>query len=80
VKVPLVPVTVTVNVPLGPVEFEEIFNEELFPLVTGLTVKLADVRFGNPDTLKVIELVPPCALVTTLTDPFPPRLKDKLAG
>ena len=68
------PVTVTVNVPFGPVEFAETFRFAPFPLVTEPGVNVAEVRLGNPEMLNVIVLLPPWAAVTTPTDPFAPRL------
>ena len=59
VKLPLFPVTVTVNVPFGPVEFVEIFRVAPFPLVTEPGVNVAEVRLGNPEMLNVIVLLPP---------------------
>ena len=56
---PFVPLTVTVKVPFGPVEFEEIFRVARFPLVTEPGVNVAEVRLGNPETLNVIVLLAP---------------------
>ena len=71
---PFVPVTATVNVPFGPVEFAETFRVAPFPLVAEPGVNVAEVRLGNPEMLNVIVLLPPWAAVTTPTDAFAPRL------
>jgi hypothetical protein len=64
VKLPLFPVTVTVNVPFGPPPgLAVIFKVEPFPLDAEGGVKLAEVRPGNPEMLKVTMLLPFWAVV-----------------
>jgi hypothetical protein len=46
----------------------------LTPALTGFAVKLALVFVGRPEMLSVTELLPPSAVVFTVTDPLDPRL------
>jgi hypothetical protein len=59
VKLPFFPVTVTTNVPFGPVELVEMLRVEPLPLVTKVGEKVAEVRLGSPEMLNVTVLLPP---------------------
>ena len=67
VKLPLLPVTVTVKVPSGAVGFALIFSVELPVAVTGLGVNAAVTLEGRSEALNVTELLAPTAVTVTVS-------------
>ena len=73
-KRPLLPVTVSVWVPVLALRFTEIFRVEVPGAVTGLALKLALVLGGKPLTLRLTELDPPSMPSEAKELPVEPRL------
>jgi hypothetical protein len=74
VNVPLLPVIVSVRVPVLAFRFTEIVSVEVPGAVIGLVLKLALVLGGKPLTLRLTELDPPTVPSETTELPFEPRL------
>ena len=79
VKLPEVPVTVTVKVPIVAVGVAEILNALV--VVVGFVAKLALTPLGKPDAVKFTEPLNPFkGLIVIVVEPLPPWRNVRLPG
>ena len=79
VKLPEVPVTVTVTVPVVAVPLAD--RVKRLVVVAGFVPKTAPTPLGKPDALKTtLPLNPFCVLIVIVVEPAEPWRKFKLAG
>ena len=79
VKLPEVPVTVTVKVPIVAVPVAEILNALV--VVVGFVAKLALTPLGKPDAVKFTEPLNPFkGWIVMVVEPLPPWRNVRLPG